>query len=182
MDLLAERSLADNKTSNTRWVSEWQTSTFEVTDGSITFVTLDTQDKTGTTQLRIAGIERVEDLRYVDPDPVVQAWRYQGYEKLGTFTDSLTGQEVIDPVERFKVPLAYDEGVEGVIAASDSMPLTLNIYDGAGNLDSSYTVGSRPVGFSFKSDTFNLEVLPSNTDSLTEYSISWTTGQVYEPW
>ena len=82
-DLFAERSDAHIQSSATRWVSEQQTTVFDVTDNHLTFLALDEEDKLGTTELRIYGIEKISDV-----DPI-------GVENdLGV--DPLTG--VVDPI------------------------------------------------------------------------------------
>ena len=103
------------------------------------------------------------------------------YTKLANsdlFEDAKTMAEVKGKLkifigDRFEVPLGYNEGVEGIISISSGSDLTLNIYDNDGDLYSSYSVGSgSPIGFSFQSDTFTMEITPSNTDVLTEYFLS----------
>ena len=89
---------------------------------------------------------------------------------------------VLDTSDRFEVPLGYNEGVEGIISISSGSDLTLDIYDNNGKLYNSYSVGSSPVGFNFQSDTFTMEITPSNSDILTEYSLSLNLGQVYDPY
>ena len=125
-----------------------------------------------------------------DPDnePIITR-QQQGLEKVGIYYDELSGGMVLDESDceasrrhRFEVPLGYNEGVEGMIGVSSGSDLTLNIYDNDGDLYSSYSVGSSPVGFSFQSDTFTMEITPSNSDILTEYSLSLNLGQVYDPY
>ncbi|MCT7957204.1 hypothetical protein [Laspinema palackyanum] len=62
MELFAERSVATEQVSATRWQSDWFTSTVEVLDGNLTFVTLDTVDGADFSQLRIRSIEQVSEL------------------------------------------------------------------------------------------------------------------------
>lgn len=69
LNLFDSRSSATIQSSATRWISETKTQQVEVTDGQLTFITLDTVDKSGTTQLRINGIERVDDLMSNTNDP-----------------------------------------------------------------------------------------------------------------
>ena len=88
---------------------------------------------------------------------------------------------VLDQSDRYSVPLVYNEGVEGIISVSSGLDLTLDIYDNSGDLYNSYSVGSSPVGFSFQSDTFTMEITPGNTNVLTEYTLSLNLGQVYDP-
>lgn len=69
-----------------------------------------------------------------------------------------------------------------ILAWGNHSDLTLDIYDRDGDLYNSYSVGSgSPVGFSFGGDTFTMEITPSNTNVLTEYSLSLNLGQVYDP-
>ena len=58
MEILAERSQAI-QTSATRYQTDWMTSEVEVRDGQLTFMAVDEVDKSGTTQLRIRGIEKI---------------------------------------------------------------------------------------------------------------------------
>ncbi len=69
LNLFDSRSSATIQSSATRWISETTTQQVAVTDGQLTFITLDTVDKSGTTQLRINGIERVDDLVNNTNDP-----------------------------------------------------------------------------------------------------------------
>lgn len=69
LNLFDSRSSATIQSSATRWISETITQQVEVAEGKLTFITLDTVDKSGTTQLRINGIERVDDLVNNTNDP-----------------------------------------------------------------------------------------------------------------
>ena len=69
LNLFDSRSSATIQHSATRWISETTTQQVAVNDGKLTFITLDTVDKTGTTQLRINGIERIDDLVNETNDP-----------------------------------------------------------------------------------------------------------------
>ncbi len=62
LTLFAERNQATIKSSATRWISESTTQTVKVLEGELTFITLDTVDKSGTLQLRVNKIERIGDL------------------------------------------------------------------------------------------------------------------------
>lgn len=62
LTLLGDRSLATNQVSSTRFESDWIVTEIEVYDGQLGFVAVDTGDGTGTTELRISGIERVAEL------------------------------------------------------------------------------------------------------------------------
>lgn len=68
-ELLAARSDAEIQSSSTRWISQRQTTTFEVTDNQLTFLAVDTVDTNGTTELRIYNIEKTS---HQDPsfDPI----------------------------------------------------------------------------------------------------------------
>ncbi|NEO98850.1 MAG: hypothetical protein F6K58_09265 [Symploca sp. SIO2E9] len=69
--LLAEREDANIQTSRTRAVSDRNTTVFEVTDNQLSFFVLDEFDKSGTTELRIYGIEKVfEPVDVFDMPPV----------------------------------------------------------------------------------------------------------------
>ncbi|MDJ0581663.1 hypothetical protein [Crocosphaera sp.] len=69
LNLFDSRSSATIQSSATRWISETKTQEVAVADGQLTFITLDTVDKSGTTQLRINGIERVNELTSDTNDP-----------------------------------------------------------------------------------------------------------------
>ena len=174
--------------------SELITSTVETVSDEWGILALDTGDNNGDSLITIHELNWLSDgevqqlpepdreILGVDPDiePTI-TWQKQGLEKIGTYYDELSGQMVLDASDRYEIPLGYNEGVEGIISVSSGSDLTLNIYDSSGDLYSSYSVGSSPVGFSFGSDTFTMEISPNNTDVLTEYSISLNLGQVYDP-
>ncbi|MCT7986468.1 hypothetical protein NG796_24660 [Laspinema sp. A4] len=62
MELFAERSVATEQVSASRWQSDWQSSTVKVVDGNLTFVTLDTGDGADFSQLRIRSIKQLSEL------------------------------------------------------------------------------------------------------------------------
>ncbi|HEY9837459.1 MAG TPA: hypothetical protein V6D27_11235, partial [Vampirovibrionales bacterium] len=62
LELFAERAIATEQISPTRWESDWFTSTVEVVNGNLTFVTLDTVDGADFSQLRIRSIEQLSEL------------------------------------------------------------------------------------------------------------------------
>ncbi len=175
--------------------SELITSTVNVVSDEWGILALDTGDTEGDSLITIHDIKwlsdgEVEQLPQPDreqlgsdPDsePII-TWQQQGLEKIGTYYDDVSEGMVLDESDRYEVPLSYNEGIEGIISVADGSDLTLNIYDNNGELYSSYSVGSSPVGFSFSSDTFTMEITPSNTDVLTEYSLSLNLGQVYDPY
>lgn len=68
LSLFALRSSATNQIRQRKWISESTTQQVEVVKGELTFITLDTGDKKGTTQLRINKIEKVGDLSDNDTD------------------------------------------------------------------------------------------------------------------
>lgn len=68
LNLFADRSSATTQLSLRRWISESTTQQVEVTEGELTFITLDTVDKSGTLQLRINKIEKVGNLSDNDTD------------------------------------------------------------------------------------------------------------------
>ena len=157
---------------------------------------LDTDDTQGDSLITIHDIKWLSDgdveqlpepnREKLDSDPDNEpmiTWRQRGLEKVGTYYDDVSGQMVLDESDRYSVPLGYNEGVEGIISVSSGSDLTLDIYDSNEELYNSYFVGSgSPVGFSFQSDTFTMEITPSNSDILTEYSLSLNLGQVYDPY
>ncbi len=107
-------------------------------------------------------------------------WQEQGFPKIGTYFDEEYGL-VLDERDRYEVPLGYNSGVEGFISVTSGSDLTLDIYENDGDLYDSYSVGSSPVSFNFQSDTFTMEIYPSNVNVLTEYSLELNIGQVYDP-
>ena len=153
---------------------------------------LDEIDKSGTTQLRISSIEKIaseplfdeppfdeppffDGQQFNDPDPAPTPLSEQQFiGEVGTY------DQFIDPVDIFVAPLDYNEGLEGIIDLVSGDELILNIYDANGLYDS-YSVGSSPVSFNFQSDTFTMEIIPSNLNVLTEYALSFNIGQVYDP-
>ena len=192
----AYRSLATNYNEDFGiYESEQITSTVNVVSDEWGILALDTGDTQGDSLITIHDIKcksdgEVEQLPEPDkeqlggdPDnePII-TWQQQGLEKVGTYYDDVSEGMVLDESERYSVPLGYNEGVEGIISISSGSDLTLDIYDNNGDLYSSYSVGSSsPVGFSFQSDTYTMEITPSNSDILTEYSLSLNLGQVYDP-
>lgn len=175
--------------------SETITSTVNVVSDEWGILALDTGDVEGDSLITIHDIKWLSDGEAqqlsepdreqlgADPDnEPTTTWQQQGLEKVGTYYDEVSGGMVLDESDRFEVPLGYNEGVEGIISISSGSDLTLNIYDNNGELYNSYSVGSSPVGFSFQSDTYLMEITPSNTDVLTEYSLSLNLGQVYDPY
>lgn len=69
--LFANREDANIQSSRTRSVSDRTTTVFEVTDNQLTFLALDEFDKSGTTELRVYGIEKVfEPVDIFDVPPV----------------------------------------------------------------------------------------------------------------
>ncbi len=107
-----------------------------------------------------------------DPDPILLTEQAL-IGKLGSY------EEFVDPVDFYEIPLGYNEGVEGFINVINGSDLTLDIYDSNGFYDS-YSVGSS-VSFNLGSDTFFIEVYPDNPNVLTEYSLNFNLGQVYDP-
>ena len=110
-------------------------------------------------------------------DSCYNARNHQSNEALGT--DPLTGQDLGDK-DAFVVPLHFDEQVEGLIEVTQGEEVQLNIYQGE-ELYSSYSIGlGNPTAFSIQNDLgestlFNLEIVSSDVQSLTEYTINWNT-------
>ena len=192
---LSDRSIATNYNEETGFYeSNPITSTVSTVSDEWGILALDTADTAGDSIITIREINWLGDgeaeqlsepdreVLGSDPDnePIV-TWQQQGLEKIGTYYDELSGQMVLDDSDRFKVPLGYNEGIEGIISISSGSDLTLDIYDNDGDLYNSYSVGSSPVGFSFQSDTYTMEISPNDVDVLTEYSLSLNLGQVYDP-
>ncbi len=104
----------------------------------------------------------------------------QGLYKIGLHFNEEYGQ-VLDERDRYEIPLGYNEGVEGTISVVSGPDLTLNIYDSNKDLYESYNVGSDPVGFSFQSDTFTMQISSNNANFPSEYALDLNIGQVYDP-
>ncbi len=115
------------------------------------------------------------DPNFNDPDdePLISL-QEQGYYEVGGFWDER---------DLYKIPLGYNEGVEGTISVEwGDSSLIMDVYDSVGELyDSYYIDEGSPVGFSFGSDTFTLEIYPEDVELETGYSLSFDVGQVYDP-
>ena len=61
---LATRAIATNQRSKTRWDSVQNTTKLTITNGKLGFLALDTDDKSGTSELRISRIEKVESIDF----------------------------------------------------------------------------------------------------------------------
>ncbi len=136
LGLFDSRSSATIQSSATRWISDWQTVEVEVTKSELTFVALDTADKSGTTQLRIGGIERIgalleePDLTFsVTPDDSIGAVTDAGV--ISTGFGSVSSQVLTDTFFHNQVDLTL-YGQEGSAALWSTEPgfhqLTFEIF------------------------------------------------------
>ena len=69
LTLIGNRS-SGNQISSARWTHEEQTATVDVIYDYVTFIALDKNSKTGTTEFTIEGFEYVDELPYEAPTPI----------------------------------------------------------------------------------------------------------------
>lgn len=62
---LTTRAIATNQRSKTRWDSIQNTTKLTIDNGKLGFLALDTDDKSGTSELRISRIEKVKDISFL---------------------------------------------------------------------------------------------------------------------
>ena len=67
VSLLASSDEATRPKTSNRFVSEWKNTEVKVTNQELTLIALDTVDQSGTTQLRISSLERIDNLSEFDP-------------------------------------------------------------------------------------------------------------------
>ena len=154
LNLFDSRSSATIQSSATRWISETITQQVAVTDGKLTFITLDTVDKSGTTQLRINGIEKVATPINETIDYISGAGEYNDNQFKLTIE---LGDNANNPIQSFTMDFDGSNPILDNTTISQSNVVTMEISDYSTN---SITVD---LGQDFTGD--EIEIIFDNVDT-----------------
>ncbi len=132
LELFDSRSSATIQSSATRWVSETKTVEVEVTNGELTFITLDTVDKSGSTQLRISNIEKLAQ-------PIIENNSFETAYELSdgeVFNGDINGQYRLYQDENFFKVTVEESSM--IYLEGNNANFELDVYD----LEQNYLYGT----------------------------------------
>ncbi len=172
LNLFDQRSNATIQSSSTRFISESKTQTVEVTNNELTFITLDTIDKSGTLQLRLNGIERLGDI----PETVIT--EVSGNESIETAYNLEMGEIANKIPTQFKsdyYAIALDEPV--MIEVKSSENVDIFVLDETGNfldIGAYRDKGENGNDNLFFNQTGNYYLELYGFSNTTDYNLSYT--------